>query len=76
MAEAEKDDLAEMLESGWGIAGYSVCLMAAGATSHHILLQKGSNISTFAVVLNAGEELGRGAVTLSPPMPKKKGWFG
>jgi hypothetical protein len=76
MSEAEKSDLAKMLESGWAVVGYSVCLMAAGATSHHILLQQGSNVTTFVVILSSGEELGREAVPLSPPMPKKKGWFG
>ena len=76
MAEKDVDELEAMLADGWVISGYSVCLMAMGATSHHILLQKGTNVSTFTLVLNGGKEVGREAIPISPPRPKKKGFFG
>lgn len=76
MADENVPDLGAMLESGWSIESYSVCLMAMGATSHHILLRNGPKVSNYVIVMNGGVEQGRGCMPFSPPMPKKKGWFG
>ena len=76
MAEVEDAALTDMLESGWTVAGYSVCLMAMGATSHHILLQHGSKLTTHVIVINNGAEVGRAVLPFAPAPPKKKGWFG
>ncbi len=77
MSNTEEADLTEMLESGWAIAGYSTCLSQLGIITHHVLLQKGSNLTTFMVGQRGKEEEGRNAFVLSPaPPPKKKGsWF-
>lgn len=69
-------DLTELLRDGWSVVGYSVCLMSMGATSHHVLLQKGTSLRNQVVVINSGEELGRSINTFAPAPPKKKGWFG
>lgn len=76
MATDNEDRLADLLADDWTIAGYSVCLMAAGATSHHTLLRKDTRLKNVVIVMNKGEELGRDVFTLSPAPPKKKGWFG
>lgn len=74
---SEEDPIAEFLNDGWEVAGYSVCLMAAGATSQHILLRKGSSLATATVLINGPKELGRSVNLLSPkpPAPAKKGFF-
>lgn len=78
MSNSDETDLAAMLESGWAVAGYSTCLSQLGIITHHVLLQKGSNLTTFVVAQRGKEEDGRGSFMLSPaPPPKKKGsWFG
>lgn len=71
-------DLEQYLNDGWDVAGYSVCMMAMGATSHNILLRKGSGLVTVVIVLNNGSELGRIEHVMSPTptAPPKKGFFG
>lgn len=76
MADDGVPDLGAMLESGWLIESYSVCLMAMGATSHHILLRNGPKVSNYMIVMNGQEELNRSCTSFSPPPAKKKGWFG
>jgi len=76
MAGDDRMRLTEMLENEWQVVGYSVCLMAMGATSHHTLLQKDSRLASLTVIMNGGKEIGRELVPLSPPMPLKKGLFG
>ncbi len=76
MADINRNELTESLEAGWTVAGYSVCLMVAGATSHHILLQNGTSMKSITVITNSGDELGRASIPLSPAPPEKKGWFG
>ncbi|MCU0902401.1 MAG: hypothetical protein MUE83_00820 [Tabrizicola sp.] len=63
------------LDDGWELAGYSVNLMVAGALAHHIMLRKGSSLTTVTVVSNAGKEVGRSALQLAPLAPAKKGFF-
>jgi hypothetical protein len=72
------DEIEQLLNDGWEIAGYSVCLMVAGALSHHVLLKKASELKSVAVVVNGGKELGRATTVLSPApiVPEKKGFFG
>jgi hypothetical protein len=76
MANINRNELTELLEAGWTVSGYSVCLMVAGATSHHILLQNGTSLRSITVITSSGEELGRASIPLSPAPPEKKGWFG
>ncbi len=75
MSKENKDQLTEMLENGWAVAGYSSCLMAAGALAHNILLQKESTLTNITVVLNGGKELGRTVSALAPQAPKELGFF-
>lgn len=76
MAESE-DELGEMLEDGWEIAGYTVNMLAAGAQHYNILLRKGSALTNFGILQNAGKEIMRGKTVLTPyTQPEKKGWFG
>ncbi len=76
MADINRNELTELLETGWTVSGYSVCLMAAGATSHHILLQNGTSMKSITVITRSGEEPGRASIPLSPTPHEKKGWFG
>ncbi len=76
MADNTEVDLTGMLESGWAVAGYSTCLSSLGMLTHHVLLQKGSNLTTVMIGINGGDESGRSSNALSPAPPKKKGWFG
>lgn len=74
----EQDQLGQLLSEGWDVCGYSVCLMAAGATSQHILLRKDNSLATCIIVNNGGKELGRGISVLTPmaEVSKKRGFFG
>lgn len=71
------DPFPEYLADGWEICGYSVCMMAMGATAHYMLLRKGAQLAQ-GTVLNNGKELARSVVMISPrPEPTaKKGFFG
>ena len=74
----ESQAVEDYLNDGWEIAGYSVTMMAVGAMVHHILLRKGSALTTVSVVANVSGELGRAATQLSPKpaTAQKKGFFG
>lgn len=74
----EDDELGKLLADGWDVCGYSVCMLAAGALSHHILLRKGSSLTTFGILQNGKNELTRGpsVLTPKPEAPVKKGFFG
>jgi hypothetical protein len=75
MAEQQEDKLAKLLADGWAVAGYSTTIMAAGAMTHSILLQKDASLIQATVIVNSGSEIGRVFTVLSPmPLPKK-GWF-
>ena len=78
VTQIEQDQLGQYLTEGWEVCGYSVCLMAAGATSQHILLRKENSLATCIIVNNGSNELGRGVVMLTPkaPSPAKRGFFG
>ena len=75
MPDENKDQLTEMLENGWAVAGYSSCIMAAGALAHNVLLQKGAMLANITVVLHGEKELGRTVSTLAPQAPKELGFF-
>lgn len=73
----ETDELTKLLSDGWVIAGYSVCMLAAGALSHNILLQKNNSLASITVLVNAGREIGRNTTILAPVAVSapKKGFF-
>lgn len=75
MSQVEDDEIAKYLNDGWEIAGYSVFMMAAGATCQNILLRKGNSLATAMVLINGPKELAR-AVNMISPKPAKKGFFG
>ena len=74
--------LGEMLADGWQIVGHSVCMMAAGALSHHILLQKQADVTSLTRVTMGAKEVGRTwnvfapVITLEKVVPEKRGFFG
>jgi hypothetical protein len=79
MSFPDGDKLASMLEDGWTVAGYSVCMMVGGALAHNVLLQKGSNLKSLTIGTNNGVEIGRSTFDFAPqaaPPLKKKGLFG
>ena len=72
------DQLTKMLSEGWAIAGYSVCMMAAGALTHNILMQKEGHLESVSIVTNGSDELGRKIHKFAPKAPepaKPKGFF-
>lgn len=73
----ESDPIQEYLNDGWEICGFSVCMMALGATSRHILLRKGNSLAE-AIILNNGRELARsvGLISPKPELEQKKGFWG
>lgn len=75
---SQDDELGQYLEDGWEVNGFSVCMMAAGATSQHILLRKGNSLVTFVYVNSGPKEIGRRMDVLTPmvAVPPKKGFFG
>lgn len=78
MIEESKDELAELLDDGWEIAGYSVNMLAMGGNHHNILLRKGKALSNFSILLVNGNDT-RGVIPLTPfekTGQKKKGFFG
>ena len=72
------DPFAEYLADGWDICGYSVTMMAMGATGHYFLLRKGEKLAQATYVVNNGKELVRGVnlITPKPEPAPKKGFFG
>src|SRR5690349_5804050 len=76
MAEGERDVLAERLADDWEIKGYSTTIMAAGAMTHSILLQKRDLLDAVTIIITGEKELGRTHQVLSPRPEKKKGWLG
>ena len=68
----EHDEIQTYLADGWEIAGYSVCMMAAGATSHHILLRKENGLVTCGIISPGPKEIGRGISVISPKPAVKK----
>lgn len=75
MTANNKDQLTEMLESGWAVVGYSSCIMAAGALVHNVLLQREFSLTQISIVTNGDKELGRNQNVLAPMPPKEKGFF-
>lgn len=73
----EQDELQTYLTGGWEVAGYSVCMMAAGATSHHILLRKDNELAVCGIINPGPKEIGRGVNVISPRASvQKRGFFG
>jgi len=54
MTNSSELDLTAMLENGWAVAGYSTCLSKDGNITHHVLLQKGSELTTFTLPPSKG----------------------
>jgi hypothetical protein len=76
MADDGSDRLTELLEDDWEIAGYAVTMAAMGALTHHVLLKKGTQLTSILVIVNGDDEFGRNETVLSPRPPQKKGFFG
>ena len=78
MSSNDSDDIEKMLADGWSVAGFSVYMLAAGATCHNVLLQKGTSLRSYGVLVSGGKELVRGSTVISPPpvQQPKKGFFG
>jgi len=59
--------LTKMLAAGWTVRGYSTTIMAAGAMTHSILLQrKETELAQVTIVLSGSKELGRTFSYFSP----------
>ncbi len=74
----QNDDIEAYLSDGWEISGYPVCMMAAGATSHHILLRKGTSLATCTLLNPGPKEIAR-SVNVIVPKPisaEKKSFWG
>ena len=76
MAEdAPEDKISELIEDGWDVRGYSVCVTAGGSLVHNFLLQKDKNLEGVSIVTSSDKEQGRRHHAFVPPPEKKKGWF-
>lgn len=71
----DDDDLTAMLADGWEIVGYSVCMMALGATSQNILLRLDKQLCSFVIVNKGDKIVGRNIVQLAP-MADRRGLVG
>ena len=76
MADDGSDQIADMLNSGWDLAGYSVNMAAMGALMHNVLLRRGADLTSIVIVTQGDSETGRNVNILSPRPEKKKGFFG
>lgn len=76
MSDDDRDVLAERLAADWKVVGYSTTIMAAGAMTHSILLQKGDLLAAVTIVATGNKEAGRQHHAFSPRPEKKKGWLG
>lgn len=77
MTDVPHDELGELLADGWDIAGYTTCILSAGAQNYNILLRKENALINFSIIRNGDKELVRGKSILTPYSPaEKKGWFG
>ena len=79
MAVPNGDELANMLADGWIVAGYSVCMMAAGALAHNILLQKDNSLRALIIGTSGENEVARQIHSFAPSQSessKKKGFWG
>src|SRR5262245_14754897 len=70
-----QDILSERLSDGWTVAGYATTMLAAGAMTHSILLQKGTSLTEVTIYLNGEKEIARNSAVLAPMPPPKKGIF-
>lgn len=72
MSAPGDDQLNEMLKEGWAVSGYSVCMAAAGALVHNILLQKEEKLHSISIITNGKKEVGRSSRAFAPmPIPEK-----
>jgi hypothetical protein len=76
MADDGSDQIADLLDAGWELAGYSVNMAAMGALMHNVLLKKGTDLTSIVIVTQGDSETGRNVNILSPRPAKKKGFFG
>ncbi|MEL6584443.1 MAG: hypothetical protein AAFQ36_11475 [Pseudomonadota bacterium] len=76
MSDEDPDELADMLNDGWDLAGYSVNMLAAGALAHNVLLRKGNDLTSVVILKQGDSETGRVVSVLSPRPEKKKGFWG
>lgn len=76
MADEGNDQLTEMLEDGWEIAGYSVNMAAMGALMHNVLMKKGAKLTSVVIVTQGDSETGRNVNVLAPRPERKRGFFG
>lgn len=79
MPDETPDELKDMLEAGWEIAGYTVNMTAMGSQHYNILLRKGGELVNFGILWDQGREAGRAKTVLSPVSdqpPAKKGFWG
>ncbi len=78
MPDDQADELGDMLADGWGIAGYTVNMLAMGAQHFNTLLRKGNRLTNYSILWNNDQESIRGAITLSPTSRQtpKKGFWG
>lgn len=75
MADDGSDQIANLLSTGWELAGYSVNMAAMGALMHNVLLRKGTDITSLVIVTQGDTETGRNVNVLSPRPKKEKGFF-
>lgn len=68
-------EIANMLEQGWSIAGYSADVLHSGLFCHSILLQKDFELQVITIT-SSKDEVGRTVTQIAPAPEKKKGWFG
>lgn len=73
----EDDQIGRLIRDGWSVKGYSTAMMAAGAITHSILLQRDMDVVTVNIVKAGAKEIGRTLDVFSPPpaKAKAKGWF-
>lgn len=76
MTSDSNDELKDMLDQGWEIAGYTANMLAAGAMQYNILLRNGSDLTNFSILCNGPSELARGTRVLCPAPAPKTGFFG
>ena len=65
MATSDQNALAASLRDGWVVVGYPSTIMAAGAMTHSVLMQRDADLMTVTVVVNGGREIGRTIIPLA-----------
>ena len=64
--EDVRNNLAEWLDTGWSVVGYSTEMLAMGNITHFVLIQKSYALKAVAIVMDHQKVMGSTVTDLAP----------